>query len=73
MSVDGELRDAFSGRTITVSAPKENYSKEIIDQSRAKYAKPRAEVEADLKNGTKERRKKIKSSLKRLNKNLRNQ
>ena len=49
MSVDGELRDAFSGRTITVSAPKENYSKEIIDQSRAKYAKPRAEVEADLK------------------------
>ncbi|MBI4994936.1 DUF87 domain-containing protein [Candidatus Peregrinibacteria bacterium] len=49
MSVNGELRDAFSGRTITVSAPKEHYAKEIIDQSRAKYARPRAEVEADLK------------------------
>lgn len=49
MSVNGELRDAFSGRTITVQSPKEHYAQEIIKQSRAKYARPRAEVEADLK------------------------
>lgn len=49
MSVDGELRDAFSGRTLNVSSPKENYSTEIIRRSREKYARPRAEVEQDLK------------------------
>ncbi len=49
MSVDGELRDAFSGRTLNVSPPKENYSEEIIRRSREKYARPRAQVEEDLK------------------------
>lgn len=49
MSVDGELRDAFSGRTVNVQAPKENYSEEIIKCSRAKYSTPRAQVEEELK------------------------
>ncbi|MEK9132549.1 MAG: DUF87 domain-containing protein [Patescibacteria group bacterium] len=49
MSVDGELRDAFSGRTLNVSAPKDHYSTEIIRQSREKYANPRSQVENDLK------------------------
>lgn len=49
MSVDGELRDAFSGRTLNVPVPKEDYSKEIIARSREKYANPRAQVETELK------------------------
>jgi hypothetical protein len=49
MSVDGELRDAFSGRTVNVSAPKENYAEEIVRRSREKYARPRVQVEEDLK------------------------
>jgi len=49
MSVDGELRDAFSGRTLNVATPKEHFTDEIIRRSRAKYANPRSEVEAELK------------------------
>jgi type IV secretory pathway TraG/TraD family ATPase VirD4 len=49
MSVDGELRDAFSGRTITIKSPTEHFSQEIIRRSREKYARPRLEVETDLK------------------------
>jgi len=49
MSVDGELRDAFSGRTINVPMPAKDYSEEIIRRSREKYARPRKEVETDLK------------------------
>lgn len=49
MSVNGELRDAFSGRTVNVKMPKENYTDEIIRRSREKYARPRAEVETELK------------------------
>ncbi|MFA6917543.1 MAG: DUF87 domain-containing protein [Candidatus Gracilibacteria bacterium] len=48
MSVDGEIREAFSGRTLTVPQIKENYVKEIIDNSRALYCKKRAEVETLL-------------------------
>lgn len=49
MSVDGELRDAFSGRTINVQSPKDNYTDEIIKRSRSRYSTPRAEVENELK------------------------
>lgn len=49
MSVDGELRDAFSGYTLTVPKAKVDYTEEIIRRSREKYARPRAEVEKDLK------------------------
>ncbi|MBI2638739.1 type IV secretion system DNA-binding domain-containing protein [Candidatus Peregrinibacteria bacterium] len=49
MSVDGELRDAFSGRTLNVSTPKEHYAEEIVRRSREKYARPREQVEEELK------------------------
>jgi hypothetical protein len=49
MSVQGELRDAFSGRTLDAPHPTEDYTKEIIDASRRKYCTPRAEVEEMLK------------------------
>lgn len=48
MSVDGEMRDAFSGRTLDVIKPKQSYAKEIIANSRKLYTRPRAEVEKDL-------------------------
>jgi len=48
MSIDGEMRDAFSGRTMTVEFPKVDYSKQIIEYSRKMYAKPRAVVEKEL-------------------------
>ena len=47
MSVDGELRDAFSSSTITVSRQKENIQRNYRSIAR-NGAKPRAEVEADL-------------------------
>jgi hypothetical protein len=42
MSIDGEVQEAFSGRTLDVPAAKsgENSTKECIDYSRSKYALP---------------------------------
>jgi hypothetical protein len=48
MSIDGEMRDAFSGRTMTLEFPKVDYSQQIIEYSRKMYAKPRAVVEKEL-------------------------
>ncbi len=48
MSVNGEVRKPFSGRTLDVVKPSEDYSKEIIEQSRKKYATPVAKVEEML-------------------------
>jgi hypothetical protein len=48
MSVNGEVRKPFSGRTLDVIQPDEDYTKEIIAQSRIKYATPVAEVEGML-------------------------
>jgi len=49
MSVDGQIRDAFSGRTVDVPKPVHDIANEIRDLSRAKYARPVAEVEHILK------------------------
>lgn len=49
MSVDGELRDAFSGRTLNVPTPKQDFTQEIIRRSREKYSNPRSKVEQELK------------------------
>lgn len=49
MSVDGELRDSFSGRTLNVPMPEKDYTDEIIRRSREKYANPRSVVEEELK------------------------
>ncbi|MBU1018969.1 DUF87 domain-containing protein [Patescibacteria group bacterium] len=49
MSIDGQIRDAFSGRTIDVPKPVNDLSEEIRDLSRKKYCRPRSEVEEILK------------------------
>lgn len=49
MSIDGEMRDAFSGYTLSVPKNEHDYTQEIIALSRSKYARPREEVEKDLK------------------------
>lgn len=49
MSVKGESREAFSGRTVDVPKPKEDYTREIIERSRRKYCKSKKEVEEMLK------------------------
>ena len=48
MSVDGELREAFSGRTLDMKFPKENYAADCIAHSRANYARPDEEVQEIL-------------------------
>jgi hypothetical protein len=48
MSVAGEVREAFSGRTLDVPKVAEDNTKAIIDASRRKYCRPRAEVEQML-------------------------
>jgi len=49
MSIDGELTEAFSGRTLDIDYSKIDHSREIIAMSRAAYCKPREEVEKLLK------------------------
>lgn len=49
MSIDGEVKDAFSARTLNAPHYEHEYSKEIVDLSRQKYARPVAEVEKILK------------------------
>jgi Type IV secretion-system coupling protein DNA-binding domain len=49
MSVNGELREAFSGRTLEAPAIEHDYTKEIIAASRRKYCMPRKDVEEMLR------------------------
>ena len=49
MSVGGELREAFSGRTLDAPHPHDDYTRSVIDQSRRKYCLPRTQVEDMLK------------------------
>lgn len=48
MSVNGELREAFSGRTLNAPKVVHDYTKEIIEASRRKYCTPRKAVEEML-------------------------
>ena len=48
MSVNGELREAFSGRTLDAPKVTQDFTKRIIDASRKKYCMPRKEVEEML-------------------------
>ncbi len=48
MSVNGEIREAFSARTIDVPKVKESFVNQILDHSRAAYCTPREEVEKML-------------------------
>ncbi|MBL4693987.1 type IV secretion system DNA-binding domain-containing protein [Candidatus Gracilibacteria bacterium] len=45
MSVDGEIREAFSGRTMNVEKVKNHFVPQILDLSRAKYCEKRKDVE----------------------------
>ncbi len=45
MSVDGEITEAFSGRTLEMNIPKEHHAKEAVAFSRAHFARPLKEVE----------------------------
>ncbi|MDO8648363.1 MAG: type IV secretion system DNA-binding domain-containing protein [Candidatus Peregrinibacteria bacterium] len=49
MSVNGELREAFSGRTLDAPKTQEDFTPQIIEASRKKYSRPRAEVEDNLR------------------------
>ena len=52
MTIDGRRWDPFSADVLMVGDPKHrNFKKEIMDQSRRKYATPRVEVEAELEGG----------------------
>lgn len=48
MAIDGETRDAFSGRSLNIQYPEKDFSRQIIDMSRRLYGRPRREVEAEL-------------------------
>jgi hypothetical protein len=48
MSVNGETREAFSARSITVPKVEEHFADEIIENSRQQYCAPREEVEQIL-------------------------
>ena len=48
MSVHGEIREAFSAKTMDVPKPPESYAAEIIANSRKVYCEPRKDVEALL-------------------------
>jgi hypothetical protein len=48
MSIDGELREAFSGRTMNMHFPEKSYAQECKDFSHEKYCRPVAEVEKIL-------------------------
>lgn len=48
MSIDGKLNPPFSGRTIDVPKPQFDYSADILDRTRAKYARNRVTVENEI-------------------------
>jgi len=48
MSINGELSEAFSGKTLDMKFPEHDYSKEIIEASRKAYCTPREKVEEML-------------------------
>jgi hypothetical protein len=48
MSIDGELSEAFSGRTLDMNYPKEDFSEQIKNISRDAYCTPREQVEENL-------------------------
>jgi hypothetical protein len=48
LSIDGELSEAFSGRTLDMNYPEQDHSKAIIEASRAAYCSSKLEVEKQL-------------------------
>ena len=50
MSIHGNLKEAFSGRTLFIENPAENYAQECIEHSRQNYTRKAEEVEEILRN-----------------------
>jgi hypothetical protein len=48
MSIDGKLNPPFSARTINTPKPEFDYSTDIIDKTRTKYARNRVTVENEI-------------------------
>ncbi|MFH1012234.1 MAG: type IV secretory system conjugative DNA transfer family protein [Candidatus Peregrinibacteria bacterium] len=48
MSVNGEIREAFSARTLDVPSPTNDMTDYIVEQSRKKYCSPKKDVEKVL-------------------------
>jgi hypothetical protein len=48
MSIDGKVTPPFSATTLTVEKPEHDFSTEIINASRMKYAQNRAGVENEI-------------------------
>ena len=49
MSIKGEVNDAFSGRTLNMDVPEQNFYEQCVAHSRSHFAKPLAEVEDILR------------------------
>ncbi|MBU1683449.1 type IV secretion system DNA-binding domain-containing protein [Patescibacteria group bacterium] len=49
LSIDGQTKDAFSGRSLDVAYPKHDYVKEIKQNSRSHFAAKKEDVETALK------------------------
>lgn len=49
ISIDGELREAFSGKTMFIETPEKNFAQACIDFSRANYTRGIGEVQEILK------------------------
>jgi hypothetical protein len=49
MSVKGEIREAFSGRTVDVPRPKDDHTREITELSRKRYCQSKRKVEELLR------------------------
>jgi type IV secretory pathway TraG/TraD family ATPase VirD4 len=55
MTIDGKRFDPFSADVLEVTSPRhETFASDIVEESRANYAKPRAEVAAELERNDKE-------------------
>jgi hypothetical protein len=48
MVIKGEKAPAFSATTLTIPTPQTNYMEHIVENSRLRYARGRAEVEAEI-------------------------
>ncbi|MDD2943930.1 MAG: type IV secretory system conjugative DNA transfer family protein [bacterium] len=48
MTVNGEVHEAFSARTLTIASPEDNFAADCLRYSRGRYCRPRAQVEEDL-------------------------
>jgi hypothetical protein len=48
IAIDGQTAPPFSAKTITLQPVDEDYSQDVIDFSRRKWAKPRLEVEKEI-------------------------